>query len=210
MEPQTPVREGYDRWAPTYDAQPNRTRDAAFARFRAWTPHFAGGRALELGCGTGLNTEHLAAHAASATALDFSDGMLAQAERRLAGRGVGFLRHDLAQPLPFPDGAFDCVVETLVLEHLPELASLFAEVRRVLAPEGRFLLSELHPYRQLLGKQARIDTGDGAPVLVQAYARRVSDFVNAALEAGFELLSLDEDQDPSGEPRLLSLALRRR
>jgi len=202
------VRSGYDLWAPGYDQAPNRTRDAAMARFRTWTDRFRNARVLELGCGTGLNTEHLADHARAVVALDFSEAMLERAKSRLHGRGVEFLSRDLALGLPFADANFDVVVETLVLEHLPELGPLFAEAARVLRPGGRLLLAELHPYRQLLGRQARIETADGEATLIRAFTRSVSDFVGAGLGAGFTLKAMTEDFDPSGEPRLLGLEFR--
>jgi SAM-dependent methyltransferase len=44
-----------------------------------------------------------------------------------------------AESLPFPDGAFDVVVSTLVLCTVPDPAAAVAEARRVLRPGGRLL-----------------------------------------------------------------------
>ncbi len=64
---------------------------------------------------------------------------------------------DLSQPLPFTDGAFDDVVASLVLQYLQDGAVPLAEVRRVLIPGGRLILSvdhpavyKIHPERRLL------------------------------------------------------------
>lgn len=198
------VAQGYNRWAATYDAMANRTRDQSMARLRAWTAHYEGRDVLELGCGTGLNTEHLAMTAGAVTALDFSDGMLGEARARLARAEVRFLQHDLATPLPLADESFDVVVESLVLEHIEDVAPVFAEVARVLRPGGQFLMSELHPYKQLQGGQARF-VEDGGETPIVAFRHTIAEFVNAAVDAGLTIAELLEEEDPGKGPRLFSL-----
>src|SRR5687768_10846049 len=51
---------------------------------------------------------------------------------------------DLLSGLPFPDEAFDTVVCSQVLEHVPEPQAALAEITRVLAPGGTLLLSAPH------------------------------------------------------------------
>ena len=101
----------------------------------------------------------------------------------------------------------DLVVENLVLEHLADIRGLFAEVRRVLRPGGVFLMCELHPYRQLMGAQARfIDPDTQEELLVEAYPHTIAEFVDAALGAGLTLLRIDEAAaDDAGFPRIFSL-----
>ena len=48
--------------------------------------------------------------------------------------------------LPFRDGAFDLVTANMVVEHVRKVKYLFAEVSRVLAPGGRFLLHTPNAY----------------------------------------------------------------
>jgi malonyl-CoA O-methyltransferase len=179
------------------------------AALRAAGLDLAGRAVLELGCGTGLNTEWLAASAGEVLALDFSDGMMAQARRRAPQ--ATFVQHDISLPLPAADGSFDVVVETLVLEHLARLDALFAEIRRVLRPGGVFFLCELHPFRQLKGKQARIaDPASGRDILIEAYVHTVSEFANAAVDAGFRILRCGErGVADDGAPRVFSLTLQR-
>src|SRR5207244_2955754 len=78
--------------------------------------------------------------------------------RAAAERGLDVRRADVGEPLPFGDGAFDCAVCLELLEHLPEPLGLLAEIRRVLKPAGRLVLSVPNPYswveiyRELLGR----------------------------------------------------------
>ncbi len=200
----------YDRWSGSYDDDANRTRDLAGSVLRAMADVFGGREVLELGCGTGLNTEWLAARARRVTGVDFSKGMLRQAERRVAAPNVRFLRHDLAQTLPFDAGSWDVVVFALVLEHMASVAEPMAEAARVLRPGGSLVICEYHPCRQLAGGQARFRPDAAADeVRIPAYVHRVSDFVGPALAAGLRLTRLEEanhpDDGPESAPRVLSL-----
>jgi ubiquinone/menaquinone biosynthesis C-methylase UbiE len=204
------VADGYDRWAPTYDRVANSTRDAATNRLLNWASFFRGKDVLELGCGTGRNTALIAQWAASVAALDFSAGMLSEAARRPDCSGVRFLTHDVTTALPSETATHDVVLESLVLEHIRELAPVFSEVFRVLRPGGDFFGSELHPYQQSLGKQARFQPpGSTEEVLIEAHRHSDSEFVNVALAAGFHVLQLEEDEDPTGALRLFSFHFRK-
>jgi ubiquinone/menaquinone biosynthesis C-methylase UbiE len=53
----------------------------------------------------------------------------------------------VAQDLPFRDGAFDAVLNTLVLHQLPHdaLRAAIAEMRRVVRPGGRLFIADIDP-----------------------------------------------------------------
>ncbi|MGN6380207.1 MAG: class I SAM-dependent methyltransferase [Gaiellales bacterium] len=53
---------------------------------------------------------------------------------------------DADQPLPIPDAGYDVVVCLELLEHLTSPARLLVEVRRVLKPSGRAIVSVPNPY----------------------------------------------------------------
>ena len=197
-----PVQPGYDAWAASYDSVENPTRDLAAADLRRQPFRLAGAAVLELGCGTGLNTEWLVAGGAEVTGLEFSQGMLARARERLPGARL--LQHDITAPLPLPDAAFDLVVETLVLEHISDLTPVFEETARVLRPGGLFFLAEYHPYRQLMGKQARFTDASGVERPVEAFVHTVPEYLNTAMAAGLRLVRAGEPgEEPT--PRVLTL-----
>jgi SAM-dependent methyltransferase len=105
----------------------------------------AGRRILDAGCGSGPLFAALRDRGAVVTGVDASAGMLEQARRRL-GAEADLRVADLADPLPFPDGAFDDVIASLVLHYLEDWGPTLAELRRVLAPGGRLLVSVEHPF----------------------------------------------------------------
>src|SRR5262245_57082866 len=115
------VRSGYDRWATVYDHDRNPLLALEEPALRKAVGDVRGLAVLDLGCGTGRHSLWLAATGADLTAVDFSEGMLAEARRKQGAEAVRFLAHDLHQPLPFPSETFDLVVSGLVLEHLHNL-----------------------------------------------------------------------------------------
>jgi 2-polyprenyl-3-methyl-5-hydroxy-6-metoxy-1,4-benzoquinol methylase len=102
-----------------------------------------GGRALDLGCGTGVVTVALARRGFRATGVDHSPEMLALAQAKLEREGVSAdLELADVRALRFRDGEFDCVTCQGLLHHLEEPAGCLKELERVLRPGGAFYLSE--------------------------------------------------------------------
>jgi SAM-dependent methyltransferase len=108
-----------------------------------------GRRILDAGCGSGPLFAALRDRGAIVTGIDASAGMLELARRRL-GADAELRVADLANPLPFPDGAFDDVIGSLVLHYLEDWGPTLAELRRVLTPGGRLLVSVEHPFAIVL------------------------------------------------------------
>jgi ubiquinone/menaquinone biosynthesis C-methylase UbiE len=209
------VAAAYNRWAGTYDKDPNRTRELAAAVLRRERLELNGRHVVEVGCGTGNNTLWLAERAASVVALDFSEGMLRQARARVHSPHVRFVQHDVRFTWPLADTAADLVVAMLVLEHIEHIEPIFKEAARILRGDGELFLCELHPARQMSGRQAEFtDRESGEHVRVPAFLHDVSEYVNVGLGCGFELLRLGEWRDPDALPntlpRILSVRLRLR
>lgn len=208
------VASAYDRWALQYDHDANTTRDLDAMVVRQAPLCVAGGDVLELGAGTGKNTEWLARHARHVTALDFSPGMLAAARLRVQVPNVTFVQHDIRTTWPIGAESVDVVVGNLVLEHVYDLAPIYTEAARVLRTGGLLLLCELHPVRQLRGGQAHfIERATGETVHVPAFLHRTSDYVNTGIDAGLTLRALGEWLEPDAAtdapPRLISVLFQR-
>ncbi|MBL9032541.1 MAG: methyltransferase domain-containing protein [Phycisphaerae bacterium] len=102
-------------------------------------------RVLELACGTGIVTRHLLAMLPDdgcLLATDLNPAMLEVARRHVgdADPRLAFQPLD-ACALPFPDGSFDLVVAQFGVMFFPDKAASMREVRRVLAPGGRYLFN---------------------------------------------------------------------
>jgi len=125
----------FDRLAPRYDRM---NRIISLGLDRGWRRRTvdalaapAGGRVLDLACGTGDLCRDLAARGLSPVGVDFSAGMLAAARV-----GAPLVRGDGAA-LPLATASLDGVTCGFALRNFVELDTVFAECARVLRPGGR-------------------------------------------------------------------------
>jgi SAM-dependent methyltransferase len=132
------VRDYYeDLWErlPTALAPPDfaRRREFLLPEVR---PH---DRALDLGCGSGDFTAELAHAGAAVVGVEVAEAALRRA--RANHPELEFRITPIDGPLPLEDCSFDLVWASEVIEHVADTARWLSEVRRVLAPGGRLLLS---------------------------------------------------------------------
>ncbi len=159
----------------------------------------ARGDVVEIGAGTGLNLEHYGPGVTSLTVTEASAFMLPQLKRNVAAkRPDARVLQAPGESLPLEDNSADYVVSTLVLCTAPQEATL-REVRRILRPNGVFLLLE-----HVVGK--------GGVAKMQRYAEPVTRFfgrgchvtrnTRAALEAaGFDTSQVTDERVDS-EPKI--------
>ena len=204
------IQEAYNDWSSSYDQDQNLTRDLDQQAVRKFLKGSRFSAILEAGCGTGKNTAFFTEIGDQVTGTDFSRGMLQKARLKIASPHVRFLISDLISPWPFAEKVFDLVTFSLVLEHIKDLPFSFSEAARALSSGGMLFVSELHPFRQYLGKQAVFESRAGPEaalekVQIPAYIHHLSDFIDAAEGSGFELRLIKElwgAQDAGKPPRL--------
>ena len=86
----------------------------------------------------------LRAKDAVVSGFDLSPAMVELAREEL-GEDADLRVADLGAPLPYPDDAYDRVVASLSLHYVKDWAAALAELRRVLKPGGRLIVSIIHP-----------------------------------------------------------------
>ncbi|MET0412527.1 MAG: class I SAM-dependent methyltransferase [Polyangiaceae bacterium] len=121
------------------------------------------------------------------------------------------IEHDLNQPLPFADRAFDTVLLSDVLEHVQVPAALLAEISRVLAPGGKLILNVPFMYwlHELPHDYFRYTESSLRLLLERAgLSVRVLEALGGGVEVLADVLSKHVDRVPLlGKP--LALALQR-
>ncbi len=187
------TREGYDRWASIYDGEDNPLIALEEPQVDALLGPVHGLAVGDIGAGTGRHALRLAAAGARVTAVDFSAGMLTKARAKPGAERITFIAHDLQQPWPLADEAFDRVVCGLVLEHVANLDFFFGELGRVCRPDGLIVVSAMHPAMMLRGITARFtDPATGRETRPRSHDHQIGDFVMAAIQAGLHLDHLGE------------------
>jgi ubiquinone/menaquinone biosynthesis C-methylase UbiE len=147
------TRNRYNRIAFIYDLI---EAPLEFLRLASWREklrsRIIGGRALEIGVGTGKNLSYYPP-GVKISAIDFSRRMLSRARKKALQNNlkVEFLEMD-AQQLAFPDHFFDTVFATFVFCSVPDPVLGLKELKRICKPDGRLLLIEhMRPGNRVLG-----------------------------------------------------------
>ncbi len=204
------TKDAYNLWSEQYDTNSNKTRDLEAKALRETLYSLDFAKCLEIGCGTGKNTEWLMQKAQHVTAVDFSDEMIARAKAKINSDKVLFRQADIRNSWKFVNDKYDLVSFSLVLEHIENLDHIFREASGSLLPGGNVYLGELHPYKQHAGTKARFETEEGLQVL-ECYNHNISDFISAAKKSGLEITHLDEffDGDGTSIPRILVMIFKK-
>jgi SAM-dependent methyltransferase len=164
-------------------------------------------RLLELGCGQGRDTLFFGSSGLHVTATDYSQSALdaVTANARSAGLSVRIdtRRHDVQDPLPFPDSSFEgCYSHMLYCMALTtvELERLSHEVRRVLVPGGLNIYTVRHTgdAHRGTGIHRGEEMWEVGGFIVHFFDREKV----AHLASGFEIVDIDEFEE-GGLPRKL-------
>ncbi len=206
------VKKAYNIWSDQYDTNSNKTRDLEAISLRKTLSTIQFYNCLEIGCGTGKNTELLTSKAKEVLAVDLSDEMLAKAKKKITSDNVQFIQADITNNWTFVNKQYDLVTFSLVLEHIEKLDDIFSKVSTATSPKGFVYVGELHPFKQYSGTKARFETEAGQQI-VTCFNHNISDFISAAKNNGFEIMDIEEyfdDNDRTIIPRILTLLFRKK
>lgn len=201
------IGKAYNNWSAQYDSNENKTRDLEGLALKKLLSGKTYKHCLEVGCGTGKNTEWLLTICDQITAIDLSQGMLEIARNKIKSANVNFSEVDITKDWSFANASYDLVTFSLMLEHIEDLHAVFEKLANVTATGSHVYIGELHPFKQYAGSKARFETETGTEVLT-CFNHHVTDFIQAANASGFQLLQLDEqfdDADRTQIPRILNL-----
>lgn len=205
------VDDAYNVWAETYDSNENKTRDLELSVGKSVLGDKSFSKIIELGCGTGKNSEWLIDKCDTLLGVDFSSEMISKAKSKIKSKKVKFIEADLLKKWKFVNNSVDLITASLILEHIQNLDFIFSESNKSLAANGLFYICELHPFKQYAGSKARFEINDEV-VKLETYVHHISDYLESAAKNNFKLLKLNEwfdDEEKTELPRLISFVFER-
>ncbi len=155
-----------------------------------------GDTVIDLGSGAGNDcfvARHETGEAGKVIGIDFSEDMIAKARRnaeKLGFRNVEFRQGDIEE-MPVSDNLADVVISNCVLNLVPDKASVFGEIYRVLKPGGHFSISDIVLRGELPGA-LREDAEMYAGCVAGAIARDA--YLQHIRDRGFEDITLQKEK----------------
>jgi ubiquinone/menaquinone biosynthesis C-methylase UbiE len=134
--------QSFDRVAEDYDRLGELKRNERIGTWLEGLLPAAGGRALDLGCGTGRHAVLLAERFEQVDAIDLSGPMIELARARRPRPNITYWQADLHDV----DGAgrYDFVLSVLTLHHVPDLDAALSHIKTLLAPGGRAVVVDMY------------------------------------------------------------------
>ena len=127
-----------------YDSLLAKSEEACLMEWRSELVKHVHGNVLEIGAGTGANLLFYPKNGIELTLSEPDKHMRTQLEEKVKNEGLDHvtISSHTIEKNHRPDATFDCVVSTLVCCSVPNLASAFSEIKRILKPDGYFIFLE--------------------------------------------------------------------
>ena len=205
------IEKAYDIWAEQYDTNNNRTRDLDIKATKQTLSKYSFNSVLELGCGTGKNTQWLLTKANYVLGIDFSKEMLKIAKEKINDERFEYKKADINNKWGIKNKNFDLITSSLTLEHIRNLNHIFTQAHTQLKDNRLFFLCELHPFKQYTGTKAQYETINGNEEL-EVYTHHTSEYIECAKKNGFKLIEINEwfdDVAKKAIPRLISIVFKK-
>jgi ubiquinone/menaquinone biosynthesis C-methylase UbiE len=97
-------------------------------------------KVLDIACGEGYGANLLAAYAESITGVDIDRSSIEKAIKKYTAKNIIFKEGSVSN-IPCEAGSFDIVISFETIEHTDEHYQFLTEVKRVLKPDGLFIIS---------------------------------------------------------------------
>jgi len=146
--------QSFDRTAADYDRLGDLSENDSITSWLVSVLRPAGGRALDLGCGSGRHAVLLAERFTHVDAIDLSLPMIDIARARRSRPNVAYQQANLLDATG--SGEYDLVLSVMTLHHVPDLQSALAHIRGLLAPGGRIVVVDPYPAGSALHPVLRI------------------------------------------------------
>ena len=189
--PTVSARDGYGAWQLTYYDSVQDIMDLGILEGLTAVRWSEARQVVDLGCGTGRTASWLVSKGVMTI-----DGVDVTPEMLDKARGLGLHRRLVeadVRATGLQAAAYDIAICSLVDEHLPELGGLYREARRLLGPNGTFVLVGYHPFFIMAsGMPTHFDGADGQPIAIETYVHLPSAHMAAARSAGFVASELRE------------------
>ena len=157
------IAEYYNRYADVYDTKHGVGLAGQVYNFKSYYEPFlrrfippAGGKVLELGCGTGVYTRWLRERGLEVVGMDISPEILKQAARRCPN--IPFFQGDCEDPAAslnperVADG-FEAIIGINTFSYYPQKEKALLNYRKLLRRDGRFILIDMNgtcPYYPMM------------------------------------------------------------
>jgi ubiquinone/menaquinone biosynthesis C-methylase UbiE len=188
----------------TQSDEPNRYFIQLYHSTAAQTD-LSGKRVLEIGCGHGGGASYIARtmQPAGYTGLDLNPDGIDFCRKKHDVKGLDFVQGD-AQDLPFPDQAFDAVINVESSHLYPHFPKFLDEVARVLKPGGHFLYTDARrvseipaweaaladaPFRMVSSRVINTDVTRGMEINLQRWQDVIDRVVPGILRQRFRKFS---------------------
>jgi ubiquinone/menaquinone biosynthesis C-methylase UbiE len=145
---QSKIQQQFGTVAANYRTSTVHARGVDLAKMVELAPLSGHEHVLDAGCGAGHTALAFAPHLKTVSAYDLTPLMLDQVEVLAAENSITNIQTQQGnvEQLPFPDAEFDLVVSRYSAHHWANPEAALAEFRRVLKPQGQFILSDVVSY----------------------------------------------------------------